>query len=336
MQISHTLRFVISKHFTKTCLYLLVVFMCFACSLSAVTHALGETLSQVQIPDAPQRIVVFPLFAEEMLLEMVGPDRIVYVGHPYYQNGETYSPTMELTKNIKGQYLNMADEDEILALHPDMIILGKSYSRDYSEIFPKLAQTDIPFLFLDTPRSIADIRNTLVNLGEKVGSSEKANHMIETMDNELAKIAEIVSDVPAETRAHVIYYEFWNSEDGRSTKWFRQNSFVMAAQAAGVKASGPSTTDFILTNAKDLLIKQNPDIITFDYTDYDTDGSICGIAGSHIEDFTSSLLTDSQLSHVTAIRNHAIYPIRLCESQFIVQSAMELAQLAYPDQFTKQ
>lgn len=330
------LRFVISKHFTKTLLYILVVFMCFGFSQNAVKHVLGETLTQTQIPDAPQRIVVFPLFAEEMLLEMIGPDRIVYVGHPYYQNGETYSPTMELTKNIKGQYWDMANEDEILALRPDMIILEKSYSRDYSEIFPKLAQADIRFLFLDTPRSIADIRNTLMYLGEKVDKLEKANQMAEKMDAGLARIADVVSGVPLENRAHVIYYEYWNSEDGRSTKWFRQNSFIMAAQAAGVIALGPSTTDFVLTNANALLIKQNPDIITFDYTDYDTDGSICGIAGSHIDDFISSLLTDSQLSNVTAIRNHAIYPIRLCESQFIVQSAMELAQLAYPDRFAKQ
>ena len=37
----------------------------------------------------PQRIVVFPLFAEEILYELVEPERIVYVGHRYDWGNQT-------------------------------------------------------------------------------------------------------------------------------------------------------------------------------------------------------------------------------------------------------
>ncbi len=78
--------------------------------------------SKVQIPDTPQRIAIFPLFAEEMLLQMIGSDRIVGISHDYYENGEAYSPTMPLTEHIQGG-LGIDQAEGILSLQPDLVVL---------------------------------------------------------------------------------------------------------------------------------------------------------------------------------------------------------------------
>ncbi len=304
----------------------LALFASHSVGASAVSG--GEAQSDRPASGAPQRIVVFPLFAEEMLLEMVGPGRIVYVGHEYYENGETYSPTMELTKNIQGRYWDMTDEEEILALNPDLIVLNL----DYAKAFPLLYQANIPLLMLETPKSVDGIRGALAILGAEVGAPEKAAQMAEEMDAGLAQIKETVSAIPDAKRVSAVFYEYWNSEDDDSTCWYRQDSFIMTARAAGVVPLGPDTTDFIDLSADDLLTQQNPDLITYDYTDYDTDGSVYDITG-HRQWLARELLGDPALASVTAIRNHALYPIRICESQFIVQSALALARLAYPDLF---
>jgi ABC-type Fe3+-hydroxamate transport system substrate-binding protein len=318
---------------TKMLLYILFLSFCVGGLGNVIMYASGETQSQVQISDTPKRIVVFPLFAEEMLLEMIGPDRIVYVGHEYFENGEVCSPTMELTKNIQGRGWDRSDEEVVLALNPDLIVLEEGSPRYYKKIFPKLSRTNTSFLFLNEPKIIEEIRNVLIDLGSDVGAPEKAAQMVEDMEAGLAQIAAIVSAVPAEKRARVFHYVYYTNdyrseEEEPFTRWYRQNSFTMTANAAGVIAEGPDTEDSVDGEPEDWLIEANPDIITFDYAQYDIDGSIYDLTGQYHDAFINDLLTNPKLSNVPAIKNRAIYPIRLCQSQLIVLSVKELAQLA--------
>ena len=334
----------------KELLLFLVISLCVGYAGSGIVNASGEAQNPVQIPDMPQRIVVFPLFAEEMLLEMVGPDRIVYVGHEYFENGEACSPTMGLTKNIEGRYWNMSIDERIFAHNPDLIVLEEVFSSDYAEIWPELYQASIPFLFLDKPKTIEDIRDVLITLGAAVGEPEKAARMVEDMEAGLAQIAAIVSAVPEEKRVrvfHCVYHtnDYRSQEEKPFTIWYRRNSFTMTAYAAGVIDEGPDTVDSVDGEPadwvqvdgepEDWLLEANPDIITFDFAHYDTDGSIYEVTGLYHDKFINDLLDNPKLATVSAIQNHAIYPIRLCESQFIVRSAETLAQLAYPDLFAE-
>ena len=270
----------------------------------------------------------------------IGPERIVYVGHEYLKNGEEYSPMMELAKDIEGRYWNMSIDEKILAFNPDLILLEESFSHDYAEIWPDLYQANIPFAFQDTPKTIDDVRDVLIELGKIVGAPEKAAQMSEAMEADLAHITEVVATVPEEKRKHAFHYvyrtnDYRSAEEEASTKFYRQSLFTMAAHAAGIIAEGPDTEEWVDGEPEDWLVETNPDIITFDYGYFDTDGSIYDITGQYHEAFINDLLTNPKLSNVTAIKNHAIYPIRLFESQLIVQSAEELAQLAYPELFSK-
>ncbi len=314
---------------------ILLPFFVFAFCLASAT-ANGEAQSQTHA--TPQRIVVFPLFAEEMLLEMIGPERIVYVGHKNFENGEGYSPMMELAKDIEGRYWNMTIDETILALNPDLIVLEEDFLRDYAEIWPDLYQANIPFVFLDSPKTIDDVRDVLIDLGEIVGTPEKAAQMSEDMEADLAHITENVSTVPEEKRKHVFHYvyhtnDYASAEEEASTAFYRQSLFTMVANAAGIIAEGPDTDDWADGEPEEWLVRTNPDIITFDYGQYDTDGSLYDISGQYHDAFINDLLTNPKLSNVTAIKNRAIYPLRLFQSQLIVHSVEELAWLAYPDLF---
>lgn len=82
---------------TFCCLF--ACFLLVMCSWNRCAHAEAET-SAVTL--APSRIIVFPLYAAEILLDLVEPDRIVYVGHQNIEDGNAYSPTMYLTQGIPG------------------------------------------------------------------------------------------------------------------------------------------------------------------------------------------------------------------------------------------
>ena len=67
----------------------------------ATAHARGDANKQEQFPRAPERIIVLPLSAEEILLEMIGPERIVGAWHEYLEGAEVFTPTMGLTKGMQ-------------------------------------------------------------------------------------------------------------------------------------------------------------------------------------------------------------------------------------------
>ena len=319
-------------------LLFLLAFIIFSTTNWCIVSSEIEMQNQGSLNRFPQRIVVFPLFAEEMLLEMIGPERIVYVGHEYFENGEGYSPMMELAKNIKGRSWNMSDDEDIFALNPDLIIIY-DYDLPYFErMFPMLHYTNIPILCITQPTTIDEIQNSLITLGGIVGAPKKAMQMVDYLKNNLTYITEITSFVPDEMRIHVFHYVYYTNdyrseEEEPFTCWYRQNSFAMTARCAGVFAEGPDIEDPVYGEPEDWLIEANPDIITFDYAYYDTDGSIFDLTGIYHDTIINDLLNNRRLSNIKAIKNHAIFPVRIFESQLIVQSAIDLAQLAYPDLF---
>jgi len=314
---------------TKLLSLFLIVSLCLS---NVITTANGETQSSVQTTSNPQRIVVFPLFAEEMLLEMIGPERIVYVGHAYFENGDEYSPTMELMKHIAGR--NWQNSGNFLEMDPNLVILSGYLSIEYNLIFPELEEDNIPVLFLDTPETIDDIKSILKTLGEVVGALDKADQMIQDMDAELRKIAEIVSTIPAEKRVRVAFF----STDGPHS--FQPYTFNMITNAAGVININGTNTDYYIVDSRNsdllimsetLLTEGNPDLIVYDPAVNDSDGSLLGVFDDYTQRYVESLAVDPILAAAPAILHGNVHPLYLHESQFIVQSVKDLVRLAYPD-----
>lgn len=313
---------------------LLTISLCIILSGTTIAYAGGKVESKVQISGIPQRIVVFPLFAEEMLLEMIGPDRIVYVGHEYWENAEAYTPTMELTKHIKGNYWQNSDIGEIRDLKPDLVVLLKEFFSDYTEVFPELEQAKIPVLFLDPPKTIQDIKNTLFIIGEAVSASEKAAQMAQDMEAALAQITQLVSNIPEEKRVHAIYCGIDFPYEDSEEYYYFPNNFPLVARIAGViNASGSDTYYEHVSNEG--LTKWDPDLITVSPFYLDTDGSLYDIGDDYLEESITYILNNQKLSGITAIRIRNVHPLSLYESQFIVKSVADLARLAYPDLFSE-
>lgn len=78
--------------------------LCMAIVLGCVVLVMLFLSCGIAAASVPQRIIVLPFFAEEILLSMIGPDRIIGIGHEYLDNGEAISPTMPLTRQIDAVY----------------------------------------------------------------------------------------------------------------------------------------------------------------------------------------------------------------------------------------
>lgn len=290
---------------------LLVVILC---NCLSITYACGE------ISSPPSRIVIFPLFAEEILLDMITSERIVYVGHEYREHGEGYSPTMPLTASIPGNIWQNSNEDDILSCRPDLMILSDELEDDYLQdrLFPALSQANIPVLFIHEPATIQEIENTILLLGEAVHEPQKAAEMLAQMKAELNSITEAMQKIPMTARLHAVYYETW------------QMPFPLIAEICRLQSIYAGSSYVHLDDV--LIADSNPDIIFFNATCLDTDGSIMTIDdGQYINGRINYLCMDSTLNQTSAVLNNRVYPIHLHTSQYVVDSIKEIIQYAYPN-----
>ena len=270
--------------------------------------------------DKPMRIVVFPLFAEEILLEMVGPERIVYVGHRYLEDGTSYSPTMEMTKSIPGSNWQNCDGETIVTLEPDLVILWDDLEGSYEQgiLFPELREAQIPVQFLPNPQNIQEIKDAISYIGRIVGESEKAAQMIRRMDAEMRTISTIIEKIPNSEPMRVVYYNSW--QDG-----FSEVARICAAYSPYTGENGCAVID------DTFLAEWNPDVIFFNPASIDTDGSLLEIHDQYIEATTFALLNHPKLTDTTAIKSKKVYALNLHTSQFIIQTIWDAMYFIYPE-----
>lgn len=290
----------------------------FLCHLFIITQAESVQNQSFQ-QSQPHRIVVFPLYAEEILLDMIGPERIVYVGHEYWEEGSSYSPTMPLTQDIPGAPWQNSDENFIAKLAPDLLIFSAELEDAYQngDLFPILHQKNISVLFVSPPTNIQDIELLIHTLGEAVDASKEANRMLQEMDAELLKIEAIVNATSENNTPKVIYYAPWQAEYNLLSEYCRLNTMF------------EEKTDYIPLNNQQIA-EWNPDIILFNPVWLDTDGSILGIDPQYAEDVRLNLLNNSDLANTTAIKEGRVYPINLHSSHYVVHSLWELISYFCP------
>ncbi len=255
------------------------------------------------------RIVVFPLYAEEILLSLVSPDRIIYVGHAFFDNADSYSPTMSLTKGIHGAMWQNTDEEEIISLHPDLIILPGELANDYEEIFPELYDSGIPVVFVPYPENINDIRNNITIIGQAVCETEKADQLIRHMNDALKKYETVEID----SSIKILYYDHW------------QEAFSIVTQTLDVQ-NLYETEDYVELN-DDEIAAWDPDIIMYNPACVDTDGTLLGFSDQYSLINENEIISNPALANTSAVKNEQVYPICLHESHFVTDNIRDLAIL---------
>lgn len=289
----------------------------------AIGFANGEAGIQKQSLEVPQRIIVLPVFAEEILFEMIDPDRIIGVWHDYMEGGEVYTPTMELTKG-KECLIEIEDTERIIALNPDLVIAWNA-NYDLREAIIALEQADIDVLIVDTPVTFDDVREAILLLGDVVGAQDKAADMLQDFNAQCELLAQAISGIAEEDRVRVSdYHEY--------SPWEVYNKTL--AEAAGVISDGgnifvPNT--FYMEIDFQLMAQWNPDLITFAPYYTDTDGTLYEFGVGCVNAYATSLLENPELENTTAVKNNNIHPLCIYQSQYMIQSAIDLAKLAYPD-----
>ena len=165
----------------------------------AVLQALGVVLatSGSVAGDAPLRVASLNLTADELLVEMLPPERLVAVTR--------WADDADMS-NVAGRVpatavrLPRADLERLIALRPDLVVVSEYTDADFLRLLEKSGLRHHRMGGLET---LPGIRAAIVDLGRAVGAPEAAARLAARFD---AVLAELARRVEGEPRPRVLYW----------------------------------------------------------------------------------------------------------------------------------
>jgi len=154
----------------------------------------------------PQRIVSVNIGSDEVLLSLV-PERVFAVSYLAVDPG--ISNVVEAAQEIPHKL--KLDTERILALNPDLVVLGGQTSAD---VVGQLEKTGLSVVLLQRYDSIKQIEETILELGKAAGEIERAKELVARMEARLKAIDERTAMVQ---RPRVISYNASGFTAGKGT-----------------------------------------------------------------------------------------------------------------------
>ncbi len=273
-----------------------------------VTDGLGR---DVVIEAPPQRIASVSLATDEMLFDLVGPDRILGVTH--FASDAAISNIADRLAGIERTDL-IGTPELLISLDADLIILS-TYNNPAA--LDQLLDAGVPIFVLDGFRSLDDIRTNLRTLGRVTGEEDRAEDLIAIMDSELAAVQEAVEGYDP---VRVLYYE-----------------------PGGITYGPGSTVDELITLAGGINVIAEADLGPYPLINpeyiiaVDPDVILLGGWFSAEDDPIDWITHDPVLGSLHAVQSGRVYSVSDAHlttvSHYVVRGVEEIAAMLYPAAF---
>lgn len=213
---------------------------------------------------SPRRIVSINLCTDELLLQMVGPERVAAVTK-FSADPEVSTVAAEAKdlKKIQGGI------EAIQACGPDLLVSGKFSNKETLRFFER---SGIPVLTFGLPRNFEDIYADIRKLAQAVGAQEKGEAIIKRMQDELAALNPGVKPDQFPELSGETIPGIGRVQTGKRAVFFQSDNYVPGAgtfenavmEAAGLQniAVERGIRDYGRMGLEE-LIQAKPDVIIF-------------------------------------------------------------------------
>jgi iron complex transport system substrate-binding protein len=274
---------------------------------------------ELRLSNKPQKIVSLTLFSDEILLDLVPPERLAAVS--------IYAADQNLS-NVADKALTVPrridfNVEVLLALKPDLILVA-----DWSDAakVEQARRLGLPVFRLRTPHDFLAISSTIVLLGEMCGENEGARAMVRQLQDGLRSLRQRVANIGIAQRRSMLDFSSFGTAGGRGSTW---HSALEAAGISNPVANLAPDQFSQVPVSKELLLSLDPDWLALP----------AYIFGSNDqgEQFRQSVLNDRALSKTKAItlKQVVVFPERFktTSSHYLLKSAEFMARTVYPDLF---
>jgi len=269
--------------------------------------------NRITLAKKPERIVSLNLGTDEILFELVEPDRIAALS--YLADDEGLSSIKTAAEAIPK--LKSRNPEAILALAPDLVLAADGIPE---EVTATLRDSGVPVFLSKSPQSLAEVFVRIEKIGLITGSSAKAELLQNKLRQRLLAVQKKTAKIPEAQRRTVLAFSF-SGPFGREGGMFDD-----MCQQAGIK-NGAAVLGLTKNQllSKEQVVALDPDVILLpDWSQDKKDPKI----------FRKQFTTDPAYQALKALHNGCLLTVpdryRYSASQYAVEAVEALSRTIYP------
>jgi len=137
---------------------------------------------------APRRVASMNLSADEILVEILPPERLVSVTR--WADSDSGNITGRVPKDV--YRIQKADLEQLVALRPDLVVVSEYTDADFLK---QLEKTGMRYHRIEGLATLPGIRKAILDLGRAVGETAAAERLVTAFDAKLADVARRLASV---------------------------------------------------------------------------------------------------------------------------------------------
>jgi iron complex transport system substrate-binding protein len=273
-----------------------------------VTDGLGR---EITLDAPPERIASVTLGSDEILLDLVEPERLA--GVTFFADNPAISNVAGRLDGIEHTDLS-GNPEQLISLNADLVIMA-SYS-DPATV-DQLLDAGVPVFVLTEFNTIGEIRANIRLLGQVTGEEARAEKLINDMDSQIAAVQTLIAD---QEPVRVLYYE-----PGGVTYGPGSTVDQIITMAGGVNVIADAAMGaYPLINAE-FVLATDPDVI------------LLGTWFTEMADPLSWFTDDPVFSTLQAVQHGRVYAIHDAHitnvSHYMALGVDDVARILYPNVF---
>ena len=272
---------------------------------------------RVVLAKRPERIVSMNLSTDELMLDLVAPERIA--GLSWWATEEGLSCVVDRAKPFP--VVHSRSPEAVLEKQPDLVLTTDGTE---PEVIDALREIGVPVFVSKNPTRVEEIFPRIEHLGVVLDAEKEAAVLSDRLRTRLARVRERVADIPDGERPIVIALAF-SKPFGRKGMLF-DDMCNEAGFRNGVAIIMDETGRYPIS--KEQVVALNPDIFLMPAWSADHQDA---------EAYRKDLLSDPAYRDVKAVRNGRLFKVedryRYSSSQYIVDAVEQLAKTVYPERF---
>ncbi len=191
---------------------------------------------------APKRVVSLNLCADELVLALADKSSIQSV------SWLVADPQMSFyADEAGGLHLNRGGAEEVLSLHPDLVVAGTYTTRATRTV---LEDHGIPLLILELPESLVEVFEQIRTVADHLGRQERGAGLIAELRRQIEALR-----VPVQWRGLVYHPNgFTNGAGTLVDEMLAITGYENVASASGVQGFSQFSLERVVMNPPDVLV----------------------------------------------------------------------------------
>lgn len=276
------------------------------------------TGTKITFKESPKRIVSLSSSADEILLDMLPPERIAALTNLADDPG--ICSTTEKAKAVKTR-VQSKNVEAILALNPDLVLMPDWLGAEKAQ---SLRDVGIKVYVYKTPVTLTEIKKSIVEIATVVGAREQGDKLVFAMQGKLDSVQQKLKKLPTDKKQVVVPLSLMGAFGGKGTTFDDICNYANVTN--GISAAGIDKNAII---AKEKIVEINPDAFILPTWDFGKSGDA--------KNFINETMNDPAFKTVKAIKNNRLIQIHdaylYSISHYAANAVEEIASAVYPEYF---